>query len=78
MSSNMAQKVLTWSNSQLNTVDAGFTFMFIFRLVHENVFESEFASGIKDVTFITLYNVCAVPWEVFSTVGGVQYRGGIS
>ena len=25
---------------------------------------------------ITLYNVCAVPWGVFSTVGGVQYRGG--
>ena len=24
----------------------------------------------------TLYNVCAVPWGVFSTVGGVQYRGG--
>ena len=27
---------------------------------------------------LTLYNVCAVPWRVFSTVGGVQYRGGIS
>ena len=27
---------------------------------------------------ITLYNVCAVPWGVLSTVGGVQYRGGIS
>ena len=26
----------------------------------------------------TLYNVCAVPWGVLSTVGGVQYRGGIS
>ena len=25
----------------------------------------------------TLYNVCAVPWGVLSTVrGGVQYRGG--
>ena len=24
----------------------------------------------------TLYNVCAVPWRVLSTVGGVQYRGG--
>ena len=24
----------------------------------------------------TLYNVCAVPSGVFSTVGGVQYRGG--
>ena len=26
---------------------------------------------------ITLYNVCAVPWGVLSTVGGAQYRGGI-
>ena len=26
---------------------------------------------------ITLYNVCAVPWGVLSTVGGVQYRGDI-
>ena len=27
----------------------------------------------------TLYNVCAVPWGVFSTVGGYhEYRGGIS
>ena len=25
---------------------------------------------------LTLYNVCAVPWGVLSTVGGVQYRGG--
>ena len=24
----------------------------------------------------TLYNVCAVPWGVLSTVGAVQYRGG--
>ena len=24
----------------------------------------------------TLYNVCAVPWGVLSTVGSVQYRGG--
>ena len=24
----------------------------------------------------TLYNVCAVPWGVLSTMGGVQYRGG--
>ena len=24
----------------------------------------------------TLYNVCAVPWGVLSTVGDVQYRGG--
>ena len=29
-------------------------------------------------TRLTLYNVCAVPWGVCSTVGGVQYRGGIS
>ena len=30
-------------------------------------------------TNITLYNVCAVPWGVFSTVGGYhEYRGGIS
>ena len=28
---------------------------------------------------LTLYNVCAVPWGVFSTVGGYhEYRGGIS
>ena len=27
-------------------------------------------------TILTLYNVCAVPWGVLSTVGGVQYRGG--
>ena len=27
---------------------------------------------------ITLYNVCAVPWGVLSTVGGAQYRGGCS
>ena len=26
---------------------------------------------------LTLYNVCAVPWGVLSTVGGVQYRGDI-
>ena len=24
----------------------------------------------------TLYNVCAVPWGLLSTVAGVQYRGG--
>ena len=24
----------------------------------------------------TLYNVCAVLWEVLRTVGGVQYHGG--
>ena len=29
-----------------------------------------------DFLIITLYNVCAVPWGVLSTVGGVQYRGG--
>ena len=29
-----------------------------------------------DCVVLTLYNVCAVPWGVFSTVGGVQYRGG--
>ena len=27
-------------------------------------------------SIVTLYNVCAVPWGVLSTVGGVQYRGG--
>ena len=26
--------------------------------------------------FTTLYNVCAVPWGVLSTVGSVQFRGG--
>ena len=26
----------------------------------------------------TLYNVCSVHWGMFSTLGGVQYIGGIS
>ena len=34
--------------------------------------------GATELIINTLYNVCAVPWGVFSTVGGVQYRGGIS
>ena len=46
----MAQKVLTWSNSQLMQFSRS---MFIFRLVH--VFESEFASGIKDMTFVLIH-----------------------
>ena len=41
----MAQKVLTWSNSRERS-------MLIFRLV--NVFESEFSSGIKHVTFVLI------------------------
>ena len=52
--SNMAQKVLTWSDSQLNSRSVQFSrSMFIFRLVH--VFESEFASDINDVTFMFIY-----------------------
>ena len=46
----MAQKVLTWSNSQLMQFSRS---VFIFCLIH--VFESEFASGIKDVTFVLIY-----------------------
>ena len=30
---------------------------------------------LKLRTTTTLYNVCAVPWGVLSTVGGVQYHG---
>ena len=52
-SSNMAQKVLSWSTSQLNNWCSFHVPMFIFRRVH--VFESEFASGIKDVTFMFIY-----------------------
>ena len=33
-------------------------------------------AGKLRVSLTTLYNVCAVPWGVLSTVGGVQYRGG--
>ena len=38
----------------------------------ELTLEANFMTG----SIITLYNVCAVPWGVLSTVGGVQYRGG--
>ena len=34
-------------------------------------------SSIYRPTIFTVYNVCAVPWGVLSTVGGVQYRGDI-
>ena len=40
----------------------------------KGVTEEEAAGNVS--TFFTLYNVCAVPWGVLSTVGGVQYRGG--
>ena len=33
-------------------------------------------SDYRKEEIITLYNVCTVPWGVFSTVGDVQYRGG--
>ena len=38
-------------------------------------FNFEVRVGV-DVLHRKLSNVCAVPWGVFSTVGGVQYRGG--
>ena len=45
----MALKVLTWPNSLCS-------FHVSCLLIHlEHVFESEFASGIKDVTFVLIY-----------------------
>ena len=47
--------------------------IFVFMLINP------FAEFISSVGSSTLYNVCAVPWGVFSTVGGYhEYRGGIS
>ena len=46
-SSNMAQKVLTWSNNQLNS-RCSFHIPCLFFVLYE----SEFASDIKDVTFM--------------------------
>ena len=80
-SSNMAQKVLTWSNGQLNSrcsfhVPCLFFVLYIYLFQNHSynnwikkedivhVFESEFASDIKDVTFMFIYiwfiNIC---WE---------------
>ena len=42
--------------------------------IHESKLKS--VKKIQIADNFTLYNVCAVPWGVFSTVGGVQYRGG--
>ena len=52
-SSNMALKVLTWSNSQLNSLCSFHASCLLIHVVH--VFESEFTSGIKDVTFVLIY-----------------------
>ena len=49
----MAQKVLTWSNSQLNNLCSFHISCLLIHFVH--VFESEFASGIKGVTFVLIY-----------------------
>ena len=45
----MAQNVLTWSNSPLNNSRCDFHFPCLFFVL------SEFASGIKDVTFVLIY-----------------------
>ena len=47
-SSSMAQTVLTWTNSQGKVWSMQFH-------VYLHVFESEFASGVKDVTFVLIY-----------------------
>ena len=44
----MAQKVLTWPNSQGKVWSLQFHF-------HLHVFELEFASGVKDATFVLIY-----------------------
>ena len=50
----MAQKVLTWSSSQLNNGQCNFHVPCLF-FVFVHVFMSEFASGIEDVTFVLIY-----------------------
>ena len=48
-------------------------------VIDAHFISSVIPGNLKSVSeLITLYNVCAVPWGVLSTVGGVQYRGGIS
>ena len=50
----MARKVLTWSNSQgMNGLCSFHVSCLSIHLVH--AFESEFASGIKDMTFVLIY-----------------------
>ena len=49
----MAQKVVTWSNSQLNSLCSFHVSCLLIHLVH--VLESEFALGINDVTFVLIY-----------------------
>ena len=44
----MAQKVLTWPSSQGKVWSMQFH-------VYLHVFESEFASSVKDVTFVLIY-----------------------
>ena len=53
MSSNMAQKVLTCPIVKLNSLGSFHISCLLIHLVH--VFASEFASGIKDVTFVLIY-----------------------
>ena len=50
----MAKKVLTWTNSQVIVWPTQLRRLLI-HLVH--VFESEFASGIKDVPFVFTYDL---------------------
>ena len=49
----MAQKALTWSNSQLNGLCSFHVSYSLIHLVH--VLESEFASGINDLTIVSIY-----------------------
>ena len=49
----MAQKVLTWSKRESSGLCSFHVSCLLIHLVH--VFEPEFASGIKDVTFVLIY-----------------------
>ena len=58
----MAQKVLTWSNIQLNNSRYNFHVpclrsMFTFHAYFSSCtcIQSEFTSGVKDVTFVLIY-----------------------
>ena len=43
--------------------------------VQDNIDKTRKKAGMIFASGFTLYNVCAVPWGVLSTVGVVQYRG---
>ena len=56
----MAQKILTWSNSQLKNIRCNFHVPCLRYFI--NVYfssctciQSEFTSGVKDVTFVLIY-----------------------